>query len=689
VLVSAVLVVAPEPRALRPLRALAFDAYQTLAPRTRLSGPAVVVDVDDASLARYGQWPWPRTLLVELLGRIAQGEPAAIGVDMLLPEPDRLSPDNLARIVPGIGPDLARRLGEIEGHDAGLARALAAGPTVLGVAGVDDARVGAGPMTQRAPIRTIGGDPRRFVRHFRAAVQSIEILRNAAADQGVLNGDPDGRVVRRVPLIATVGETLVPSFGLALLRVATATPVLTVRVGARGVRAVVLGDLAIPTQPDGTVWLRFTRHDPARFVSAADVLDGRVDPGRFTRKMVIVGVTAVGLGDHHPTPVATSMGGPEIHAQLLESIFDGDRLRRPVWAPWAETLFTAVGGLAVIVVVPRLAAHVALVGTMAGVVLLAPALGFAAYRYAGLLLDPVVPATCLLLVFTLVLGASLRQAQRQRRALREQLERERLAAARIAGELEAARTVQLGMLPAAASAFPGETRFGLYAYLDPAREVGGDLYDFFLLDARRLFFLIGDVSGKGVAGSVFMAISRALCKSIALQRQDVVNAIVDEANVQMSRDNPEAFFVTACAGILDADTGVLTYCNAGHEAPLVLSIDGTVRPLTEGGGPPLCVKEDFRYAAAIYAMRPGETVCLVTDGVTEAIGAGGAFYGRARLVEVLAGLTPGADAAGIGDAVRNDVERFAGGDEQADDMAILVVRWNGPAAPAGDGLSER
>jgi serine phosphatase RsbU (regulator of sigma subunit) len=370
------------------------------------------------------------------------------------------------------------------------------------------------------------------------------------------------------------------------------------------------------------------------------------------------------------------MAGPEIHVQLLESLFEDDLLRRPRWIRWAEAAFTAVIGVALVLAVPLLSARTSLIA-MLGILVLTPALGFAVYRHAGLLVDAAVPVACLVLVFTGVLGATLAETQRQRRALREQLAREHEAAVRLAGELEAARRVQMDMLPDPVATFPGETRFALHAYLAPAREVGGDLYDFFPLDDHRLFFVIGDVSGSGMDASVFMAISRALCKSTALRRHDAVAAIVRETNAEVSRDNPEAFFVTACAGVLDADTGILTYVNAGHETPLAVASDGSVRALEEGGGPPLCVDEDFAYVSATYRMRPGEAVCLVTDGVTEAVSAGGAFYGRARLRDALGAVGAGANAAKIGEAVRGDVERFAAGHEQSDDMAILVVQWAG------------
>jgi serine phosphatase RsbU (regulator of sigma subunit) len=169
---------------------------------------------------------------------------------------------------------------------------------------------------------------------------------------------------------------------------------------------------------------------------------------------------------------------------------------------------------------------------------------------------------------------TLSEAESQRIALRRLLERQREAAARIAGELEAARRIQMGSLPSPAGAFPGETRVTIYSFLEPAQEVGGDLYDFFRLDADRLVFLIGDVSGKGLPGSLFMAVSKSLYKSTALRRGGEIAHLMREANAEISRDNAEMLFVTVWAGVLDARSGVLTYCNAGHDDPWRLSRPG-------------------------------------------------------------------------------------------------------------------
>jgi len=681
---------APEGRALRTLRLAWFDAYQLLLPRARLSQPALIVAIDEPSLRAHGQWPWPRSLLARLVQKVAEGGPAAIGLDIVMPEPDRLSPDRLPALVPGLDADMATRLRRLPGSDAALADALRGLPVVLGMAGLE-AGAAPGATLHQAPMRVFGGDPRPFLRPFAAALRSVDVIHDAAAGHGLLSVDPEAGVVRRVPLVAAVGRTVVPALGLEMLRVASGAPGFSVRVGAGGIEAVGVGDLWLPTQPDGTVAIRYAPRDAARFVSAAELLAGKADPGLFARKLVIVGVTALATSDYQATPVADRMLGSEIHAQLLEGIFDDQLLARPRWVRWAEAAGLAGAGLLLILTVPllppRLSALVLvlLVGALA-------AQGFALYAGGRILFDSASAALGLAVLFTAMLGVTLAEANSQRRALRGQVEGQREEAARLAGELEAARRIQMGILPRAAAVFADERRVDVYAFLEPAREVGGDLYDFFRLDADRALFLIGDVSGKGLPGSLFMAVSKALYKSTALREGGDVAAMMRAANAEISRDNTEGLFVSVFAAILDARTGELSYCNAGHEPPYLLGGAGApLGRLQDGGGPPLCVLDGFPYAAATHRLFAGESLCLVTDGVTEATNAAGEFYGRARLEAVLAGLG-GAGAEQVGEAIRDDVGRFTGGVEPSDDLAILVMRWRGldaSSTPARDTVSAR
>jgi serine phosphatase RsbU (regulator of sigma subunit) len=310
------------------------------------------------------------------------------------------------------------------------------------------------------------------------------------------------------------------------------------------------------------------------------------------------------------------------------------------------------------------------------------ALGYLAFRSQRLLLDAATPAIGLVLLFGVLLVLTLAEATRQKRTLARLMQEQRERSARIAGELEAARRIQTATLPDA-GLLRGDPRIDLAASMVPATEVGGDLYDFFRLDERRLFFLVGDVAGKGVSASIFMAVSKALCKSAALRAPETdIGALMAEANAEVSRDNPEMFFVTAFAGILDLDSGVLVHCNAGHENPYVVHpTDAAVRRIEDGGGPPLCAVDAFAYRGGSYRMRPGELLCLVSDGVTEAQGPTGELYGSPRVLDVLRQRRNGeVSASAVVDALRAAVESFAAGSEPVDDVTVLALRWQGPQA---------
>lgn len=260
-------------------------------------------------------------------------------------------------------------------------------------------------------------------------------------------------------------------------------------------------------------------------------------------------------------------------------------------------------------------------------------------------------------------------------------ERERRIAAaarqRRDGEMAAAKRIQMGILPKAAEVFPNEPRFSIAAISEPARTVGGDLYDFFLLDDKRLFFLVGDVSGKGPEASLFMAISKALCKSAALRDMESIGDILEKANSEIARDNPGTMFVTAFAGILDVETGALEFCSAGHEQPWLIHRDGVQERLEGEGGPPLCLLDEFPFPSDKVQLQPGDILVVVTDGVTEAQNAAGDLFGIERTDAALAEVGGMTDAADVLDAMVAPVYAFAGDAEPADDLTSIIICWPG------------
>jgi len=631
------------------LRHALFDGYQRLLPRERQFAGAIIVAIDEAALQSRGQWPWPRALVAELLDAIAAARPAAIGVDILFSEPDRASAQG----------------------DALLARAVGSNRIVLGVAGLFERDRRFPDPPQAVPLYVRGGRELSLPR-FEGHLQSRAEIDRAAAGHGLLNADAADPVIRSVPLLARIGSVTVPALTIEMLRAAQRTQALRIEHGGDGRARLRVGKVDVPIEPDGSFWIHFSPRYADRLVSAEEVLSGKA-AAKLRDSFVLVGVTGLGLVEWKSSPLGEPLPGVEVHAQILEQVLEQRFLLRPQGARWIESALLALAGAVLLLCVPRLRAWLSVLVLIAALLALA-ATGALAFR-AGWLLDVATPALGALLVFGAVLASLLTEAQRQRQLLR-------VAQAKAAAELEVAQRIQVGMLPNPRVAFAQETRFRLDAQVEPARTVGGDFYDCFLVDARRLFFVVADVSGKGLPASLFMALSKSLLQSIALRELDDPGRILSRANTEIARENPESLFVTVLAGILDVDSGALALCNAGHEPPILRRIDGTLERTKSAGEPPLCIVEGFQYTTARHNLLPGEWLCVVTDGVTEAMNARDEFYGAERLQEVLAHQRDAASPAAVLAAVRDDIRRFVGATEQSDDLTLLCLRWNGPAEPA-------
>ena len=248
---------------------------------------------------------------------------------------------------------------------------------------------------------------------------------------------------------------------------------------------------------------------------------------------------------------------------------------------------------------------------------------------------------------------------------------------RLAGleqELQIAAQVQLSILP---RQLPADPRVQLHCHITPAREVGGDFYDYFEIDREHFGFVMADVSGKGVPAALFMAITRTLLKATALFVTSPTSCM-RKLNDLLAVENDQMMFVTIFYGVLHLPSGRVAYVNAGHNPPYLRRADGTVEPVARTGGMAVAVSDGFVYREGMAQLAPGDLLFLYTDGITEAFDIDAQEYGDQRLEAVLRGLDgQGLEPADVCTAVLADVRQFERGAPQADDITCMALRWQG------------
>ena len=406
------------------------------------------------------------------------------------------------------------------------------------------------------------------------------------------------------------------------------------------------------------------------------MLDPAFHPVELRGQVVLLGVAGVGIAGLRQTPLGL-VRAVDLHAQLIESILLGDLLHRPPFLDWFELAAALAAGLAVI----WLLRYARPMRAVASAVALAAALfvvELLLFRFSDLLFDSTFPVLTLLGALGVMLVGNLRATQ-------VELAREREEKQRVDGELAAAQAIQMGLLPRRFPAFPDRHDIDVYARIEPARMVGGDLYDYLLIGgSSRLFFLIADVAGKGIAAALLMAVTKEVVRDAVLTFGPALDRILAEANRKTAAASAElqsegGVFVTAFAGILDLGSGEVAYASAGHDSPFILGGGAGLRQLVTEGGPPLGAVDDFRFPIDHDRIELGEVLLLFTDGITEAENAAHTLYSSDRLAKVLAAAAT-VDAQHVVAAVIDDVVRFVGGAEQADDMTVLALRRVGAAA---------
>jgi adenylate cyclase len=426
-----------DPWPVERFRLAVFDEYQRLKPRAWQDTPVRIIDIDDESLARLGQWPWPRTVFATLLDRLGDLGAAVVAFDVLFAEPDRTSPREIARLWKEAAgqTDLMTMMAALPDHDRMLAKVAGEVPTILAMQ-LTEGRVQRRPAHKRG--MAVGGDPEQFLSYlpvFNGAVVPLAELEAAAMGQGSINSqtDRDG-IIRRVALFfrlkgdGTVADEVYPSLAVEALRVAQgpAASYIAKVSGASGelsfgektgIAQVKIGEMVVPTDHNGAIWLYDTGFKKERFIPAWEVFGRSFDRERVDGRIVFIGASAAALKDQRATPLNEIAAGVEVHAQALEQILTETYLARPDWMTGAELLWLLLFGGALSVLLPRWGAAWCAVVAGTGVVATL-AVSWLAFDHLAWLTDPVYPSLTVVVLYLALSFVMYLRTENERRQVR-------------------------------------------------------------------------------------------------------------------------------------------------------------------------------------------------------------------------------------------------------------------------------
>jgi adenylate cyclase len=407
-----------DPGPIQELRVRTFDTFQRIDPRVKTARPVTIVDIDEKSLAKLGQFPWPRTRIADLVTALTRLGAVAIAFDVIFSEPDRLNPDVVADTFRALDDESRAKLRALPSNDQLLADAMRHSRVVLGESGLPYV---VGELDKTLPVTglaMLGEDPHRFMFRLAGLLRNTPVLETAAAGRGLLTINPerDG-IVRRVPMIMQAqGETM-PSLSFEMLRVVSGTDTILIKADEAGIQSIGVKGFSIPTDRKGQLWVHFARNDPSIYVPAVDVLDGSVAPDKIRGKLVLIGTSAVGLNDIKTTPVSPAMPGVEIHAQVLEAALTKSLLTQPLYGAVLEFGAALLLGILVIAFAPMFGPVIlVIVGALFATLLIGASWYF--YTQHRLLIDFTYPLLSTTSIYLTLIFTSFVREQAQRRQIR-------------------------------------------------------------------------------------------------------------------------------------------------------------------------------------------------------------------------------------------------------------------------------
>ena len=648
------------PSFIKSVSFLSFDLYQKIFSEQKKDSQVVIIDIDESSLGKFGQFPWSRSVFAKILDQLNLSNPKAVGFDIFFTEKDKQSPDEIMKSY-GLIPSDLKELQKLKSHDEIFSEKLKESKSIIAVLGSNVPSHSNYDRKAKAKFLSKGGDPKNFTYSYPYSIGSLEELENNVKGLGSISflDQLDG-IIRSLPLIVQFNKKMYPTLGLEMVRVGSKQKNIYIELNEVGIQRISARPYKIESDPNGIIWIKYKKSDKNQYISAGDVYDGKFQSDFFKDKYVLIGASAQGLFDLVKNPLGVTIPGVEVHANIIENIIDQSYLVRNPNTYVFELIFSIIVALITFVLSQKIKPKYSL-SIFFGNILAIIIIGFSIYKFRSELIDISYPI--FIVTVTFLTGLYFRFIEENKMALAN-LQKE----AKLLKERELAAGVQKSL-------FPDISKFEnfIFAKNVPARDVSGDYFDVVRSTPEEYFFTLADVSGKGVKAGMYMAKASSIFRTLT-NLKFPLEKVVFGVNNELVEAKFKGMFVTAVFGKINIKTGELVFINAGHESILVFDKNKNYEYI-KSEMPPLGIVKYFTESMVKSSTMDlkDKTLVVYTDGVTEGYIKSGEELGAEgvqKIVDNMSEVTP----KNIVESIEKELNW--GAEKLRDDITCMAININ-------------
>ena len=623
ILLILIIVRIQNPEFVKSISNISFDSYQKIFKYNEKQNDIVIVDIDEPSLAKFGQFPWGRNVFSKILENINKENPKSVGFDIFFSEKDKQSPEEIIKTYSIEDTDIKNALQSIEGHDEKFQKTLKETKSVLAVFGSLVPTKGTYNRKGKARIFAKGGNVKNYVYNYKHSLGSIPILEKNSKGLGSINYiTQSDAVVRSLPLIMVFNDKLFPSFGLEMIRVGEKKRSIITNLNDNGIKNISIKPYVFNTDKNSLIWVKYNRSINNNYISAEKVFDNNFDNNLFKDKYVLIGASAKGLFDTVKIPTGETVPGVQVHANVIDNLLKNNFLKRNDKIFIFELIISILISIIAFVISQRIKPKYSLSIIFLGLIIIF-VIGLIIYKFRSELIDVSYPM--IMISITFLTGLYFRFLQENKIAL-QNLQKE----AKLLKERELAGGVQKSLFPDI-SAFENF----VYAKNIPARDVSGDYFDVMKVGPEEYYFTLADVSGKGVKAGMYMAKASSIFRTLS-NLKFPLERVVFGVNNEIIEAKFKGMFVTAVFGKFNPISGDLTYINAGHESIMLFDKAKKIE-FIESDLPPIGIMKYF--AESMVKSKTinikDKTFVVYTDGVTEGYLPNGEEFGAVGVENIV------------------------------------------------------